>query len=196
MFVHLRNAVYGLPWLCLRLDQKSLLKKSEGMVNQFNKARVSTYFIVDSIPTALPQTMVRSTYHLPKLSPESSRTNTTTPPGRSRMQSKSPEQLELLQQSWEEDPFPETGEKILLVYETGLSKAQVNAWFVNERKKAEKKGEDLTTRNHDNNSNAARKMWVAYTKDPEGYVKGLTSGRIHPATGAEKDMDEADEEDN
>ncbi|CAG8949197.1 hypothetical protein HYFRA_00004820 [Hymenoscyphus fraxineus] len=106
--------------------------------------------------------------------------------GRSRTQAKTPEQLEVLRSSWEDDPFPLTGERILLVHETGLQKAQVDSWFQAERKKAEKNGEDLWSRNRDNDPNAAAKMWRAYKRDPEGYVEGLTSGRIHPGTGEDR----------
>ncbi|CAG8982548.1 hypothetical protein HYALB_00002330 [Hymenoscyphus albidus] len=106
--------------------------------------------------------------------------------GRSRTQAKTPEQLEVLRSSWEDDPFPLTGERILLVHETGLQKAQVDSWFQAERKKAEKNGEDLWSRNRDNDPNAAAKMWRAYKRDPDGYVEGLTSGRIHPGTRDER----------
>jgi len=44
------------------------------------------------------------------------------------------------------DPYPAPGETILATHGMGLSKAQVNNWFDNERKKMEKRGERVYTR--------------------------------------------------
>ena len=37
-------------------------------------------------------------------------------------------------------------------------------------------------------------MWRAYKKDPEGYVKALTSGEISPRTGQRQAVEEDNED--
>jgi hypothetical protein len=103
--------------------------------------------------------------------------------GRPRAVRKTPEQLERLRESWEDEPYPNVGETIILVHSTGLEPKQVKAWFDNERKKANKKGEPMVTRNTPTDMNDAARMWRAFKKDPEGYARALTSGEISPGTG-------------
>jgi hypothetical protein len=77
-----------------------------------------------------------------------------------------------------------------------LEPKQVKAWFDNERKKADKRGETMFTRNEPTDMNDAARMWRAYKKDPEGYVKALTSGEISPRTGQRQTVGEHEDEDN
>jgi hypothetical protein len=114
--------------------------------------------------------------------------------GRPRAVRKTPEQLERLRESWEDDPYPTVGETIILVHSTGLEPKQVKAWFDNERKKADKRGETMFTRNEPTDMNDAARMWRAYKKDPEGYVKALTSGEISPRTGQRQAVEEDNED--
>ncbi|KUJ06667.1 uncharacterized protein LY89DRAFT_726342 [Mollisia scopiformis] len=120
--------------------------------------------------------------------------------GRPRAHRKTPRQFELLGNSFEDDPFPSTGELILLVHESGLKPQQVKSWFDGQRQKASKKGELLTTRNRENDpdSNDSAKMWRAFKKDPGSYCKALCRGEISPVTGkaqeVELDEEEGDEE--
>jgi hypothetical protein len=67
-----------------------------------------------------------------------------------------------------------------------LEPKQVKAWFDNERKKADKKGETIFTKNKPTDMKDAARVWRAYKKDPEGYERALTSGEISARTGQAK----------
>jgi hypothetical protein len=72
----------------------------------------------------------------------------------------------------------------------------VKQWFENERKKAFPKGERIFTRNESPDRNDAARMWRAYKKDPEGYVRALCSREISAVTGErQKGEDDEDEDD-
>jgi hypothetical protein len=86
----------------------------------------------------------------------------------------------------------------MLVHSTGLEPKQVKAWFDNERKKADKRGETMFTRNKPTDMNDAARMWRAYKKDPEGYARALSSREISPRAGERQRAanDENEDEDN
>ncbi|EJD53885.1 hypothetical protein AURDEDRAFT_157134 [Auricularia subglabra TFB-10046 SS5] len=55
--------------------------------------------------------------------------------GRPRLQRKTPEQLAVLEESFINDPYPDSEELTRIIRVTLLSKRQVTAWFCTERKK-------------------------------------------------------------
>ncbi|EJD53882.1 hypothetical protein AURDEDRAFT_157131 [Auricularia subglabra TFB-10046 SS5] len=55
--------------------------------------------------------------------------------GLPRQQSKTPAQLAMLEESFSEDPYPDSTERMRLVRGTLLSKSQVDAWFSAQRKR-------------------------------------------------------------
>lgn len=44
-------------------------------------------------------------------------------------------------------------------------------WFDHQRKKSRKIGEELFTRNEENNTSEAAKLWREYNKDPEAFAE-------------------------
>jgi hypothetical protein len=50
------------------------------------------------------------------------------------------EQLQILQELWNKDPYPTPRETILASHDSGLEPKQAKSWFDNQRKKAEKDG--------------------------------------------------------
>lgn len=113
--------------------------------------------------------------------------------GRPLFVRKTEKQLAMLKESFKDDPYPCVGEQILLVHETGLQPKQIKSWFDSQRVQAIKRGEELWTANENNHYGGTR-MWRAYDKDPEGYVKLLTSGKISGVDGREQDVEEELEE--
>ncbi|KAI1763725.1 hypothetical protein GGR53DRAFT_353894 [Hypoxylon sp. FL1150] len=94
-------------------------------------------------------------------------------------------QREILEDSFDDDPFPYTGTTIVLTYQTKLRPKQVRQWFDNRRKKYRNEGLPLITRNSaEQDMTAAARMWRAYKRDPEGYAKQLWLGTISVRTGA------------
>lgn len=94
-------------------------------------------------------------------------------------------QRELLEESFEDDPFPYTGTFIVLTYQTKLRPKQVKQWFDNQRKKLRSYGLPLTTSNLvEQDAAAAARMWRAFKADPDDYAKQLWLGTISSRTGA------------
>jgi hypothetical protein len=93
----------------------------------------------------------------------------------------------MLKESWANDPYPSTGEVILLCHDSGLPSKHVRGWFERQRQGAAKRGEELFTRTPAIVVGDARQMWIAYGKDPEGYIERMCSGRICRDTGAIKE---------
>lgn len=99
--------------------------------------------------------------------------------GRPRAQTKTPEQIRLLEEAFAEDMYPTTARSIVLVHETGLKKTQVSAWFGYQRDKIERDGGELFSSNfsHDEGIQTsgvtALPMWRKYNRDPEGYYQEM-----------------------
>lgn len=107
--------------------------------------------------------------------------------GRTPQTAKTPEQLQLLNESWDRDPYPTTGQTILLVHHTGLTKNQVQTWFSQKREKITRTGGALTSSNGPGKlRQEAVLFWQRYEYNPDRMVKGLTNGRIDHKTGIRK----------
>ncbi|KAI1326440.1 hypothetical protein F5Y16DRAFT_400331 [Xylariaceae sp. FL0255] len=110
-------------------------------------------------------------------------------PGQPRAQSKTPEQLQLLEEAFDDDPYPPVGVMIVLTYQTKLEPKQVKQWFDYKRAKLDKTGEVFFTRappaglTPANLATCAARMWRAYKRDPEGYAKELYMRRVSHYTG-------------
>ncbi|EPE25126.1 Homeo [Glarea lozoyensis ATCC 20868] len=109
---------------------------------------------------------------------------------------KTPAQLAQLQEVFEQNAWPLTGERILLVHDTGLTKKQVQSWFEQQRKKAEKEGRRLADGDilrpdatFEETNRWASKMWRAFNKDPAAYAESIRSGKVCVETGEVIDED-------
>lgn len=123
-------------------------------------------------------------WHLPQICPVML---TCTRKGHAPKTVKTPEQLQLLNESWERDPYPTVGQTILLVHDTGLTKAQVQTWFSQKREKVTRAGGALNSSNGPGQPcQEAVLFWERYEFKPERTVTGLRNGRIDHKTGAQK----------
>lgn len=91
-----------------------------------------------------------------------------------RTHRKTPYQVHLLQDAFNEEPYPTTRGKIRLCALTGLSRTQVVSWFDNKRKQFT----SLTTYQEPDTMQEAAKQWREYKKDPEGINARLVQEEV------------------
>jgi hypothetical protein len=87
--------------------------------------------------------------------------------GRPRAIQQSPKQLDILEECWNSDPYPPTGEIILLIRDTRLEAAQVKRGVENRRRKIDA---NVISRYESPETNAAGRMWRAYKRTPVSIV--------------------------
>jgi hypothetical protein len=79
-----------------------------------------------------------------------------------------------LNKVFDRNAWPTTGDRILLVHDTGLSKQEVQAWFEMQRKGMERDGlrmrggKRMRETTIGEMSKLGSRMWRAYRKDSEG----------------------------
>ncbi|CAG8979992.1 hypothetical protein HYALB_00005165 [Hymenoscyphus albidus] len=104
--------------------------------------------------------------------------------GTPRITKKTDEQLQLLQDSFNKDPYPTTGELILLVHKSNLTRRQVQTWFRQQRHKTTNNGGVLNSANGPQmDSQAVVFMWNKYRNDGVSYVVCLEHGVVSPVNG-------------
>ncbi|KAM0155458.1 hypothetical protein ACHAQE_006765 [Botrytis cinerea] len=92
-------------------------------------------------------------------------------------------QLAILQAAYAVDHYPSPGERMKLMYQTGMSYRQIKNWFEQKAKMLKKSGGGPVGSTSSSNKYST-KMWKAYFANPLGYVQKLLNGEIDPVTGA------------
>lgn len=90
-------------------------------------------------------------------------------PGRKQTTCKTPTQRAMLQEVFEDDPYPRTLEIIGLVYETGLSPQQVKSWFEYQRAKVDIS--EMATTKKVNDPNESLRLWREFDEDEDTFMQ-------------------------
>jgi hypothetical protein len=111
--------------------------------------------------------------------------------GRSFRKNLDPNRYGVLERFLARNHWPNTGDLILLVHDTSLSRLQIDSWFKNRRIELELAGQlqDKPSRDHGKRAGCARKLWTAYRSAPERVSTCLRDGTLCRETGLVKEWD-------